>query len=157
MLFRFHGSLEYGSIGCVSRVGIALPDAEKNSIQNFLSSHVNKKKRTLPSVCGGMHISTILDLHRFVRRLYEAPKFALDVILCHADITKHVRCGVFFACVVLFRGMCLEPPSTELAVACLKTGQRMLLPLVKTKIPPSSEYASRAVPLPTRHSRKRGF
>src|SRR5712691_2462496 len=44
MLFRFHGSLEYGSIGCVSRVGIALPDREKNSIQNFPSSHVNRKK-----------------------------------------------------------------------------------------------------------------
>ena len=29
MLFKFHGSLEYGSIGCVSRVGIALPDTEK--------------------------------------------------------------------------------------------------------------------------------
>jgi hypothetical protein len=27
MLFKFHGSLEYGFMGCVSRVGIALPDA----------------------------------------------------------------------------------------------------------------------------------
>lgn len=157
MLFRFHGSLEYGSIGCVSRVGIALPDKEKKSVQNFLSSDVKRKKRTLPSVCGGMHISTVLDLHRFVRRLYEAPKLALDVILCHTDVTKHVRCEVFFARVVLFRGMRLEPSSTELAVACLKTGQRMLFPLVETKIPSSSEYAGWAVPLPTRHSRKRGF
>lgn len=27
MLFKFHESLEYGFMGCVSRVGIALPDA----------------------------------------------------------------------------------------------------------------------------------
>jgi hypothetical protein len=30
MLFKFHGSLEYGSIGFDSRVGIALPNTEKN-------------------------------------------------------------------------------------------------------------------------------
>jgi hypothetical protein len=47
--------------------------------------------------------------------------------------------------------------SAELAVACLKTRQRMLLPLVESKIPPSAEYASRAKPLPARHGGKRGF
>ena len=45
MLFRFHGSLEYGSIGCVSRVGIALPNRKKKYIQNFPSSHVIRKKK----------------------------------------------------------------------------------------------------------------
>jgi hypothetical protein len=42
MLFRFHGSLEYGSMGCVSRVGIALPDREKKSIQYFVSQTEQK-------------------------------------------------------------------------------------------------------------------
>jgi hypothetical protein len=42
MLFKFHGSLEYGFIGCVSNVGIALPDAKKKITQYLLSSGAEK-------------------------------------------------------------------------------------------------------------------
>lgn len=44
MLFRFHGSLEYGSNGCDSRVGIALPDREK-SFHSELSIVPRKPKK----------------------------------------------------------------------------------------------------------------
>jgi hypothetical protein len=98
-----------------------------------------------------MHVGIILDLHHFMRRLYEAPKLTLDVMLCHTDITKHVHCGVFFARAVLFRGMRLKPPSTELAITCLKTRQNVPPPRRNQNLP-SPEYTSWAEPLPMRHS-----
>ena len=108
-------------------------------------------------MCGGMNISAIFDFHRFMRRLYEAPKLALDIIFRHTDVVKHIDCRVFFVRVVLIRGVRLEPPPAELPVACLKTRQGMFLALIEPKIPPSAEYASRAKPLSTRHRRERGF
>jgi hypothetical protein len=117
-------------------------------------AQTNKKKLS-PSVRGGMYISSILNLHRFMRRLYEAPKLTLDVVLRHAHVAKRVSCRVIGVCIILFRGTRLEPPPAEFAIACLKTGQRMFLALVETKIAPSAKYASRAKPLPARHGRKR--
>ena len=67
MLFKFHGSLEYGFIGCVSRVGIALPDAKKKIPLSTFFHPTQRNEGSLPSVCGRMHISTILNFHRFMR------------------------------------------------------------------------------------------
>jgi hypothetical protein len=139
-------------------VGIALPDAEKkNSVQYFLPSNQDeqKKNKISPSVCGGMHISTILNLHCFMRRLYEAPKLALNVVLRHTHIAKRVGCRVIGVCAILFRGMHLEPPPAEFPIACLKAGQRVFLAFVEAKIASSAEYTSRAKPLPAGHGRKR--
>lgn len=68
-LFRFHGSLEYGFIGCVSRVGIALFDALKKNqrFSTFPPLFADSPKNNLPSVRGGMYISTVLNFDRFVR------------------------------------------------------------------------------------------
>jgi|SRR5712671_7188267 len=98
-----------------------------------------------------MHIGTVLNFHRFMRRLYEPPKLALDVILCHTHVTKYSVCDVFRIRIVRFRGMRLKPPPAEFAVACLKARQRVLLALVKTEVPPSTDYASGTKPLPTWH------
>lgn len=151
------GPWNMGSSGVFQEWAWRCPVQKKNPLSTFHRPAQTNKGNSLPSVCCGMHISTVLDLHRFVRRLYEAPELALDVMLCHADVAEHVGRPILCIYVVLFRGVRLEPPPAEFAVACMKTGQRVLLALVETKIPSSAKYASWAEPLPTRHGRKRGF
>jgi hypothetical protein len=95
ILFRFQRSLEYGFIGCVSSVGIALHDTEYFFSFSTFYRPGQMNKTTSPSMCGGMHIGTVLDFHRFTRRLYEPPKFALDVMFCHTNVIEYGICDVF--------------------------------------------------------------
>lgn len=105
----------------------------------------------------GMYISTILDFHRFIRRLYKAPEFILYVVLGYERISNAIHRRV-----IKIRGrwgrwrMRGPPSSAKLKVARLETRQAVFLSFIKTKITTSAKEADMAEPLPLWNRGQRG-
>lgn len=66
MLLRFHGSLEYGFNGCVSKVGIELIKLHRAASRDVITF--------LPSVGSRMDIGAIFNFNRLILRLDKAPE-----------------------------------------------------------------------------------
>ena len=95
----------------------------------------------------GVHVGTVLDLHRIVLALHETPEFALDIRLSNDDPAQR---AISQAWCEFWEGpgrVTVKPGLAECLITSLETRQRMLLALVKAKVVTISEQAGSAEPL----------
>ena len=108
-----------------------------------------------------VHVRTILNLHRLVRRLHKPPKFPLDIRLRDNHIAKlvdgriggvvpHGKVAIVDAFAVsarIRRRMRCEPKLPELQIPRLETRQTVLLALVEPKVATRPKQANMTEPL----------
>jgi|SRR5882762_91127 hypothetical protein len=105
----------------------------------------------LPAMSSGMHIRPVLNLHGFMRRLYESPKFSLNVILRSGNVAHTVNHWVIrFEHIYLGvgRGVGLKPQLPKCQISSLKTRETVFFTFIKTEVISGTKEARVAEPLP---------
>jgi hypothetical protein len=135
MLFRFHWSIEYGSLGWVSYVGAALERDKKGRKGTSVrtSRHIRCETKSAPSMNSPVNICTVLNFDRLRLTLDQPPELLLDIVLRDVEPSELLRHAVWDRRGETADGrlgrMIGEPVVSEGAVSLLEAVEGMILAL----------------------------